>query len=66
MAVAPPAGASAQTAASGGGGAAYVPPPPPAKRAKIVDGVAIPPVGAPQRVQQVFAAANRIIQKPYV
>jgi hypothetical protein len=61
-----PAGASAQTASSGGGGAAYVPPPPPAKRAKIVDGVAIPPKSAPARVKRVFAAANRIVKKPYV
>jgi cell wall-associated NlpC family hydrolase len=66
VAVALPAGASAQAAASGGGGAAYVPPPPPAKRAKIVDGVAIPPAGAPRRIQKVFAAANRIVKKPYV
>lgn len=65
VAVALPAGASAQTAASGGG-ASYVPPPPPAKRAKIVDGVAIPPAGAPTRVKRVFAAANRIVEKPYV
>jgi len=63
--VALPSGASAQTA-SGNGGAAYVPPPPPAQRAKIVDGVAIPPVSAPARVKRVFAAANRIVNKPYV
>jgi len=56
-----PAGATA-----GSGGAAYVPPPPPAKRAKIVDGVAIPPAGAPARVKNAIAAANRIIRKPYV
>jgi len=44
----------------------YVPPPPPAKRAKIVDGLAIPPVGAPGRVVRAIQAANRIVRKPYV
>lgn len=48
------------------GGAVYVPPPPPAKRAKIVDGLAIPPASAPQRVKDVVAAANQIVSKPYV
>ncbi len=43
-----------------------MPPPPPAKRAKIVDGVAIPPTDAPARVKNAIAAANRIITKPYV
>jgi hypothetical protein len=61
-----PAGASAQATTSGGGGAAYVPPPPPGQRAKIVDGVAIPPAAAPDRIKKVFAAANRIVKKPYV
>ena len=61
-----PAGASAQATTSGGGGAAYVPPPPPGQRAKIVDGVAIPPAAAPERIKKVFAAANRIVKKPYV
>jgi len=53
-------------AVAGTGGATYVPPPPPAKRAKIVDGVAIPPAGAPARVKNAIAAANRIIRKPYI
>ena len=57
-----PSGAAAQST----GGATYVPPPPPAKRAKIVDGVAIPPAGAPVRVKHAIAAANRIIRKPYL
>ena len=43
-----------------------MPPPPPAKRAKIVDGKAIPPRGAPARVKRAIAAANRIVTKPYV
>jgi hypothetical protein len=61
LALAVPAGASPDT-----GGATYVPPPPPAKRAKIVNGVAIPPVGAPARVKRAIAAANRIVTKPYL
>jgi hypothetical protein len=59
-----PAGAAAQS--GGTGGATYVPPPPPAKRAKLHNGVAIPPIGAPARVKRAIAAANRIITKPYV
>ena len=59
-----PSGAAAETASTGG--APYVPPPPPAKRAKIVDGVAIPPKGAPPRVKAAIAAGNRIIRKPYL
>jgi len=65
LALAIPAGAAAQSS-GGTGGATYVPPPPPAKRAKIVSGVAIPPVGAPVRVKRTIEAANRIITKPYV
>ena len=64
VALAIPAGAAAQSASTGG--ATYVPPPPPAKRAKIVNGVAIPPAGAPARVTRAIAAANRIITKPYL
>lgn len=48
------------------GGSVYVPPPPPAKRAKIVGGIAVPPVGAPVRVKRAIEAANLIIRKPYV
>jgi hypothetical protein len=62
LALLAPSGAAAKSS----GGATYVPPPPPAKRAKIVDGVAIPPAGAPARVKNAIAAANRIIRKPYV
>lgn len=57
-------GASADV--SGSGGAAFVPPPPPARRAKIVNGRAIPPKGAPRRVKRAMLAANRIVSKPYV
>ena len=61
LALAVPAGAAAQT-----GGATYSPPPPPAKRAKIVNGIAIPPASAPVRVKRAIAAANRIVTKPYL
>jgi hypothetical protein len=57
-----PAGATAARS----GGATYVPPPPPAKRAKIVNGVAIAPAGAPARVRKAIAAGNRIVSKPYL
>jgi len=59
-----PGVASAQAPSTGG--SVYVPPPPPAKRAKIVDGIAVPPVGAPSRVKRAVTAANLIIRKPYV
>jgi hypothetical protein len=55
----------ADSAMAASGGTRYVPPPPPAKRAKIVDGIAIPPASAPRRVKRAIAAANRIIRKPY-
>ena len=34
--------------------------------AKIVNGIAIPPIGAPARVKKAIAAANRIVTKPYI
>jgi hypothetical protein len=37
----------------------------PAKKAKIVNGLAVAPRGAPQPVVNAIAAANRIIRKPY-
>lgn len=58
-----PAAASAQEFT---GGSVYVPPPPPAKRAKIVNGIAVPPAGAPRRVKRAIAAANLIVRKPYL
>jgi hypothetical protein len=48
------------------GGSVYVSPPPPAKRAKLVNGRAIPPAGAPRRVKKTIAAANLIVRKPYI
>ena len=48
------------------GAAQFVPPPPPPKKAKIVNGRAIAPAGAPLRVKRAMSAANRIVRKPYV
>jgi cell wall-associated NlpC family hydrolase len=47
------------------GGTAFVPPPPPPKKAKIVDGKAISPAGAPRAVVRMIEAANMIVGKPY-
>jgi hypothetical protein len=37
----------------------------PAKKAKIVNGYAIPPRNAPRRVKRAIDAANEIVDKPY-
>jgi hypothetical protein len=50
----------------GSGGAAFVPPSPPPEKAKLVDGRVLAPVSAPTRVRRVIAAANRLVEKPYV
>ena len=55
--------ASAQQSSSGG--AAFAAPPPPPKKAKIVNGRAVAPRGAPKRVRRVIKAGNRLIGKPY-
>jgi cell wall-associated NlpC family hydrolase len=52
-------------ASSSNGGAVFIPPPPPPKKAKIVNGKAIAPAGAPARIKHVIAAGNRLIGKPY-
>jgi hypothetical protein len=38
----------------------------PAPKAKIVGGLAIPPIGAPQEVIDAINAANEIVTKPYI
>ena len=38
----------------------------PAPKAKIVNGLAIPPIGAPPQVVAAINAANQIVTKPYV
>ena len=49
-----------------GGGATFQPPPPPPEKAKLVNGRLIAPASAPTRVKRVIAAANRIVEKPYI
>lgn len=56
--------AAAQSSATSGG-ATFVPPPPPPSKAAIVDGQAVAPANAPQRVKRVIAAGNRLVGKPY-
>ncbi|MBD0281691.1 MAG: C40 family peptidase [Thermoleophilaceae bacterium] len=50
----------------GAGGAVFVPPPPPPEKAQLVNGRVIAPASAPLRVKRVIAAANRLVEKPYV
>lgn len=38
----------------------------PTPKAKIVNGIAIPPIGAPQQVVDAINAANQIVTKPYI
>jgi cell wall-associated NlpC family hydrolase len=49
-----------------GGGATFEPPPPPPEKATLVDGRVIAPASAPTRVKRAIAAANRIVEKPYI
>jgi len=48
------------------GGATFQPPPPPPEEATLVDGRVIAPASAPRRVKRVIAAANRLVEKPYI
>jgi hypothetical protein len=57
--------ASAQSSSTSGG-ATFVPPPPPPAKGALVDGRLVAPASAPRRVKQVIAAANQIVEKPYV
>jgi hypothetical protein len=52
-------------AGSASSGGAMVPPANTARATVTSDGHAIPPTSAPPEVQQVFAAANQIVGKPY-
>ena len=49
-----------------GGGAAFQPPPPPPEKATLVNGRLLAPASAPARIKRVIAAANRLVEKPYV
>ena len=59
-------GAWAQSSSTTSGGATFVPPPPPPAKGALVNGRLVAPASAPRRVKQVIAAANRIVEKPYV
>jgi hypothetical protein len=59
-------GATAQTSAMSGGGATFVPPPPPPAKGALVNGRLIAPASAPWRIKRVIAAANQIVEKPYI
>ena len=64
--LAPAVGAQAPSSSANGGGASFVPPPPPPEKGALVDGRLIAPASAPRRVKRVIAAANQIVEKPYV
>jgi hypothetical protein len=60
-------GATAQSSsATSGGGASFVPPPPPPEKGALMNGRLIAPASAPSRIKRVIAAANEIVEKPYV
>jgi hypothetical protein len=59
-------GAMAQSSAMSGGGATFVPPPPPPEKGALVNGRLVAPASAPTRIKLVIAAANQIVEKPYV
>jgi len=60
-------GAMAQSsAATNGGGASFVPPPPPPQKATLSNGRLLAPASAPRRIKRVIAAANQIVEKPYI
>jgi hypothetical protein len=59
------AGTASAGKRSSSGGATFQPPPPPPQEAKIVDGLAVAPASAPERVKRVIEAGNRLIGKPY-
>jgi hypothetical protein len=60
-------GAMAQSsAATSGGGASFVPPPPPPANGALLNGRLVAPASAPWRIKRVIAAANQIVEKPYI
>jgi hypothetical protein len=60
------AGTASATRPNGSGGATFQPPPPPPEEATLVNGRVIAPASAPRRVKRVIAAANRLVEKPYI
>ena len=64
--VAAPGAMAQSSSATSGGGASFVPPPPPPAKATLKDGRLLAPASAPTRIKRVIAAANQIVEKPYV
>ena len=64
--VAAPSALAQTSAATAGGGASFVPPPPPPAKAQLANGRLLAPASAPTRIKRVIAAANQIVEKPYV
>jgi hypothetical protein len=60
------AGTASAARPPGSGGATFVPPPPPPEEATLMNGRVIAPASAPGRVKAVIAAANRLVDKPYI
>jgi cell wall-associated NlpC family hydrolase len=60
------AGTASAARSKSSGGATFEPPPPPPAEAALVNGRVIAPASAPRRVKRVIAAANRLVEKPYV
>jgi hypothetical protein len=56
----------AQSSSMSGGGASFVPPPPPPEKGALANGRLVAPASAPARIKRVIAAANEIVEKPYV
>jgi cell wall-associated NlpC family hydrolase len=61
-----PSAMAQSSSATSGGGASFVPPPPPPEKGALVNGRLIAPASAPRRIKRVIAAANEIVEKPYV
>jgi hypothetical protein len=62
----PGSGATSPPPANTGGTSPTDPQFQPAPKGKIVNGIAIPPIGAPQQVIDAINAANEIVTKPYI
>jgi hypothetical protein len=59
-------GTASAAKTSRSGGVRFEPPPPPPEEATLVNGRVIAPASAPRRVKRVIAAANRLVEKPYI
>jgi hypothetical protein len=56
---------SGSSSTSSTGGSEFVPPPPPPSVARLVNGVAKAPAGAPRAVKRAIRAGNKLQNKPY-